>query len=59
MIFGDIDTIVDDKEGDSWFAWYPILLADGRFAWLEDVCREQWQCGGHSGYSYYLVKGDK
>jgi len=39
-----------------WFAWYPVHLEDGRWAWLEFVRYEYWQEDFDSGYSYYLIK---
>lgn len=27
--------------GESWFAWRPVLLEDGRFAWLQPLWRQR------------------
>ena len=59
MIFGKIDFKIkeEDKthEANS-FAWLPVLLSDGRLAWLERVYKERWNCWGHTGNIYYLPK---
>lgn len=35
MIFGKTRQRI--KDGFIWFAWYPVPLEDGRWAWLEKL----------------------
>jgi hypothetical protein len=38
------------REPHNWFAWHPVILSDGRKAWLETVEREK---------AYTFAHGDK
>ena len=29
------------KEGEVWFAWYPVKTDDGSWVWLKNVIREE------------------
>lgn len=59
MIFGRIEfKIAEENRESNWFSWFPVLLADGRIAWLESICKEKWTYEKHSGYSYYLPRID-
>ncbi len=42
MIFGRAHK--DKKVGAAarWFAWYPVQLYDGRWAWLQTLRRTKW-----------------
>jgi hypothetical protein len=37
MIFGRRKTLPKWQEARAWFAWYPVKLHDGRWAWLATV----------------------
>ena len=59
MIFGKIEfKIAEEKKKPNHFAWLPVLLADGRIAWLEKVCKEKWVFGDYSGNNYYERKDE-
>jgi len=40
----------------SWFAWHPVLLNDGRMAWLETIERKFWRDPepNYAGYNDHL-----
>ncbi len=43
-------------EGKNWYAWYPVILSDGRWIWREWIWREYWSSWGDGGYDYYEDK---
>jgi hypothetical protein len=42
------------------YAWFPTHLRDGRWVWLEDVCKK-WGSNdnGDPNWIYYAITGDK
>jgi hypothetical protein len=40
-----------------WFAWHPVRLRDGRFAWLEKVWR--WREAYHNEVSLFWSHADR
>ena len=59
MIFGKIEfKIAEEHKEPNHFAWLPVLLADGRIAWLEKVCKERWTYENYNGNSYYEPRID-
>lgn len=52
MIFGKTDEQIQKEingkqNPHDWFAWFPVVLMDGRWAWLETIDRsEVYSCGG-------------
>ncbi len=54
MIWGLTDAERTSKWND-WFAWHPVKLDDGRWAWLE---RLQFKCNSYGDPSFkYRPKG--
>jgi hypothetical protein len=54
MVFGRKHN--DRSREYRWFAWYPVHLDDGRWAWLTRVLRwtgddQNWANGPHTYYS--------
>lgn len=45
---GDITTRIQEGESPNWYAWRPMKLRDGRWAWFEKVYSyfETWRVGG-------------
>ena len=41
-------------EGKNWFAWHPVRLDDGRWAWREWLWRKRWSSWNDTGYTYYI-----
>ncbi len=61
MIFGRTYAVkkARKKKADAnWFAWHPVHLEDGRWAWLQRLTRERWYGYMESGYSYELKGAD-
>jgi hypothetical protein len=44
------------KEWEQWFAWRPVVTADGTLVWLEHVHRKWNGCRYLPEYSYSLRK---
>jgi hypothetical protein len=56
MVFGKLKKEFYSRKPKkfTWFAVVPIRLRDGRWIWLEKVCKyfETWRCGG---IHYYVL----
>ena len=60
MIFGKTDSEKRDiyerrMQPGPWFAWYPVKLVDGRYAWLSTIYRQPTQgyyCEGETWWYY-------
>lgn len=63
MIFGDTPEVRREREREKrWkkyekerivFAWWPVKLTNGQYAWLEFVNRQFWFWGPVTGDPYY------
>lgn len=42
MIFGRTYTAVKIGKTSQWFAWYPVRLANGQWAWLQKLRCKKW-----------------
>ena len=58
MKWGKTNKQVDkDREPRVWFAWHPVHLVDGRWAWLEHVEREYAANAGGWKSAGWIYKG--
>ena len=53
MIWGTSDA--DKEKWFSWFAWYPVQLLDGRWAWLQRIERRM----GYNRFHFHKYKAKK
>jgi len=49
---------LEREKNAHWFAWFPVELKDGRWAWLEYLEREPFSSWGGSGYYYGELKNE-
>lgn len=59
MIFGKTDEQIQKEingkqNPHDWFAWFPVVLMDGRWAWLETIDRSEVYSCGSRVYMYTL-----